>query len=164
MKTLLLLRHAKPSPTSPTGDDRDRPLVAEGRTQASGVGQLLIQQQLTPGRIICSTAVRARETISLVSEAASLTAAPGFDARLYNADAERVLEVVSEVEDEAGTVLVVGHNPGLAELITLLTGESKSMSPATLARLDLDIEEWGEPLTAAGRLVFALPPEAPEEN
>ena len=61
-------------------------------------------------------------------------------------------------------LLIVGHNPGLAELITRLTGASVSMSPATLARIDLDIKEWGEALTATGRLAFSLPPEASEDN
>lgn len=161
MKTLLLLRHAKPSPTNSTGNDHDRPLVAEGRAQASRVGHILQQQKLTPDRIICSTAVRARETLALVSEAASLTAGPRFDARLYNADTGHILDVVSEVENEVGTVLVVGHNPGLAELITLLTGERKSMSPATLARLDLDTDAWRKVRAGLrGRLAFALSPGA----
>jgi len=63
-------------------------------------------------------------------------------------------------------LLIVGHNPGLAELITRLTGAAASVPPATLARIELDIEAWGEVRAAggAGRLVFALPPEALEDN
>jgi phosphohistidine phosphatase len=165
MKTLLLLRHAQPAQTSPTGRDFDRPLIASGRTEAALVGHFLARRKLTPATAISSPAARARETAALVVEAARLfTTTTRFDERLYNADTGRILEVVSEVEAEVETVLVVGHNPGLAELIAHLTGESKRVSPATLACLCLDIKEWGEVLTATGRLAFALPPEALEDN
>ena len=164
MKTLLLLRHAKASRTSPTGQDIDRPLVEEGRADAPLVGQRLRREQLTPDAIICSSAVRAQQTIALVIEAAHLTTRPRIEPRIFEASAGRLLEVVSEVEAGAQTLLVVGHIPGLEQLIERLTGASVSMSPATLARIDLDIKEWGEAFTAAGRLAFALPPEASEDN
>jgi phosphohistidine phosphatase SixA len=59
-------------------------------------------------------------------------------------------------------LLVVGHNPGLEELLERLTGEHAPMLPATLARIELDIRAWDELRRAArqGRLIFALSPRA----
>jgi phosphohistidine phosphatase len=162
MKTLLLLRHARPASTSPNGRDFDRPLTDVGRAAARRVGQLLRQKEIKPEVVFSSPAARARETADLVCEAAGLSTQIRFDARIYEASSEELLQIVSEAEDGAETLLLVGHNPGLAELIALLTGESAGMSPATLARIDLDIDAWST-LRAApqrGRLVFVLPPEA----
>ena len=158
MKTLLLLRHAQTSPASPTGRDFDRPLVEAGRRAASLVGQLLRRKQLAPAVVISSPALRARETSGLACEAAQLSARTRFDKRIYEASVEQLLAVVSEVEDGAETMLIVGHNPGLQELLAHLTGEHAPMLPATLARIDLDIDAWDELRAAqAGRLIFALP-------
>lgn len=159
MKTLLLLRHARPTSTSPTGRDFDRPLTDVGRADARRVGQLLRHKEIKPEVVISSPAVRARETADLVCEAAGLSTQTRFDARIYEASLEELLQLVSEAEDGVETLLLVGHNPGLAELIARLTGENIAMSPATLARIELDIDSWNE-LNAAeqGRLVFALPP------
>ena len=162
MKTLLLLRHARPTAHSPTGRDFDRPLAAAGRDEARLVGQFLRREALAPDLLVCSPAARARETAALVAGAAlfpaATTTAARFDERIYDATAERLLEVVSEAAGDAGVVLVVGHNPGLAELILLLTGESASVAPATLARVELDIARWDEARAATGRLIFALAP------
>jgi phosphohistidine phosphatase len=163
MKTLLLLRHAKPNGFSPTGLDFDRALAVEGRADALLVGQFLRREKLTPGVVICSPAARARETAAHVVEAATLTVPPLFDGRIYEASAGQLVEVVSEAGDEADVVLLVGHNPGLQELLARLTGESAPMHTATLARIDLDVDAWGELGRAAhGRLVFARPPRASE--
>jgi phosphohistidine phosphatase len=158
MKSLLLLRHARPTTTSPTGHDFDRPLADVGRADASHVGRLLRQKEIEPEVVVSSPAARARETAGLVCEAAGLSVQTRFDARIYEASLEELLQIVSEAEDGAETLLIVGHNPGLAELIARLTGASLAVSPATLARIELDIDAWGDVQHAAGRLAFALPP------
>ncbi|HEV2800804.1 MAG TPA: histidine phosphatase family protein [Pyrinomonadaceae bacterium] len=159
MKTLLLLRHARPSQSSPTGRDFDRPLVEAGRADARLVGQTLVGRNLAPAVILCSPAARARETTEIVREAAQLSAPPRFDDRLFNATTEQLLAVLSESEDEAAVILLVAHNPGIAELILLLTGTSARVSPGTLARIELDIQTWRD-LSAdtTGQLAFALEP------
>ncbi|HYP01162.1 MAG TPA: histidine phosphatase family protein [Pyrinomonadaceae bacterium] len=158
MKTLLLLRHARPAPTSPTGRDFDRPLAEEGRADARRVGQFLRQKEIKPEIVLSSPAARARETADLVCEAAELSTQARLDARIYEASLEELLQIISEAEDGVETLLLVGHNPGLAELIALLTGKSEAVSPATLTRIELDIDAWGDAHNAAGRLAFSLPP------
>jgi len=164
MKTLLLLRHAQPTQTSPTGRDFDRPLTDEGRAAASLVGQLLRQRQLKPDIILCSPAVRAHQTVDHVIAAARFRCALHFYDRIYEASAEGLIGLIAEVvEAGAGVILVAGHNPGLLELLSRLTGDYRTpMLPATLARVDLDIAAWDELRATAeiGRLAFALPPEA----
>lgn len=165
MKTLLLLRHAKPTQTSPTGRDFDRPLVEEGRADASLIGQLLRRRTLTPDIVVCSPAVRAHQTADHVIEAAQFAARLLFHERIYEASADQLIEVVAEAGDDAETILVVGHNPGLQELLERLTGEYAPMHAATLARIDLDIGAWGNLRRAAkGRLVFALSAQASAEH
>jgi phosphohistidine phosphatase len=161
MKTLLLLRHARPTPNSPTGCDFDRPLAAEGRADALLVGQFLRRKELAPATVVCSPAARARQTAEHALEAAQLAAPLLFRDRIYEASVEQLIEVVAEAGGDAGVLLVVGHNPGLQELVARLTGAAASMHPATLARIDLDINAWDDLRGArAGRLVFALPPQA----
>jgi phosphohistidine phosphatase len=161
MKTLLLLRHARPNHTSRNGRDFDRTLSDEGRAEALLIGQLLRRRTLTPGTIICSPAARAHQTADLVIEAAQFTTRLLFYDRIYEATAEQLIEIVAGAGDDTEMVLIVGHNPGLQELIERLTGESAAMTPATLARIDLDIDAWDKlPAAAGGRLVFALSAQA----
>ena len=160
MKTLLLLRHARPVQTSPTGRDFDRPLAEEGRADALLVGRFLRRRQLTPDPVICSPALRARQTADLAIDAAKFTTRLLFRDRIYEASAEQLIEVVSEAAEGEDVILVVGHNPGLQELIFLLTGEHAAVTPATLARIDLDIDAWDKLGAARGQLVFAMSAQA----
>jgi len=170
MKTLLLLRHAQPTQTSPTGRDFDRPLTDEGHAAALLVGQLLRQRQLNPDIILCSTAIRAHQTADGVIAGARYHGALHFYERIYEASTETLIELIAEVvEENAAMILIIGHNPGLQDLLSRLTGDYRTpMLPATLARIDLDIAGWSKLHAAAtttaaaeaGRLVFALPPEA----
>lgn len=160
MKTLLLLRHARPAQVSPTGRDFDRPLVEEGRADALLIGQLLRRRQLTPDPIICSPALRAHQTADLAIEAAKFTTRLLFYERIYEASAEQLIEVVSEAAEGEDVILIVGHNPGLQELVFLLTGVSAPVFPATLARIDLDIDSWDKLGAARGQLVFAMSAQA----
>jgi phosphohistidine phosphatase len=152
MKTLYLMRHARPSPRGPGLEDFDRPLSSRGREEAPRVGEFIREENLRVDLMISSPAARARETAALVRESARLSADLLFDERIYEADAARLLEVVTQAADSAGALLLVGHNPGLEELLTLLTGERRSMTTAALARVALDVDEWAEVRGRAGRL------------
>ena len=151
MKTLLILRHAKSSWDDSSLDDRDRPLNARGRRDAPRVGDLLRDERLTPDLIITSDAVRAHATAVAVAEAAGHTRDIVADSLLYHASPEDILAVLETVDDASGnTVMIVGHNPGLEDLIEQLTGERHDMPTAALAQLALPISSWGE-LSASTR-------------
>ena len=115
-------------------------------------------RRLRPDVILSSPAERARETAALVAEAAGLTAPVRFDERIYEATSSRLLEVVTQTEETANELLLVGHNPGMEELLERLTGESRRMPTAALARIALDVEKWQKVREASGRLEWLVKP------
>jgi phosphohistidine phosphatase len=158
MKTLYLLRHAKSSWKEPGLEDFDRPLNRRGREAAPLVGRYIRKQGLRVDLLLSSPAARARQTAALVHEAARLTAELLDDERIYEADAARLLEVVEQAPESADALMLVGHNPGMEELLKLLTGEAREMSTATLACVALDVEKWSKARAGAGRLEWLVRP------
>jgi phosphohistidine phosphatase len=159
MKRLLLLRHAKSSWAEGGLADFDRPLNERGLRDAPLVGLHLRAQKIRPDLALCSPAERARQTAALVLEAARLQPLRlRYDERIYEADVSRLLEVVSQIEEEAGEVLIVGHNPGMEALLERLTGETRRMTTAALASITLDVEKWSKVREGNGRLEWHVRP------
>lgn len=156
MKKLLLLRHAKSSWADATLPDFERPLNERGQRAAPLVGKFMRERQLRPDMVISSPAKRTRETIALVLDAARLETETRFDERIYEATASSLLEVVSQIEDDKREVMLVGHNPGLENLLERLTGESERMPTAALARITLNAEKWSEAAKRGGGLEWLV--------
>jgi phosphohistidine phosphatase len=143
MKTLLVLRHAKSSWSDPALDDHERSLIKRGQRDGLRMGELVREHRLTPDVIISSDAVRARLTAEAVAQKARYEGEILLDRRLYIASPAGILAVLRTVrETKAGTVMIVGHNPGLEELIEHLTGEQQDLPTAALARIVLPIDRW----------------------
>ena len=142
MKTLLVLRHAKSSWNDPALDDHERPLNKRGRRDAPRMGELVRECGLIPDVIISSDAVRARLTAEAVAEAARYAGEILLDPRLYLACPADILSLLTTVRENAGTVMIVGHNPGLETLVEQLTGERQDLPTAALAQIGLPIEQW----------------------
>jgi phosphohistidine phosphatase len=160
MKTLLLLRHAKSSWKDPDLRDFDRPLNKRGIKAAARMGKFMRTQRINPGLIISSPARRARMTASLVMENARLDAELRYDERIYEADAETLLKVVSQIDEGVEMVVIIGHNPGMEELLEVLTGEEQEMATATLAEIALKVEKWNAVHQHSGRLKFLVKPKS----
>lgn len=158
MKALYLLRHAKSSWKEPGLQDFDRPLNNRGREAAPLVGQFIKKGRLRVDLVLSSPATRARQTAALVKESANLSAELLYDERIYEADAARLLEVVRQAAESADALMLVGHNPGMEELLELLTGEREEMPTAALACVSLDVEKWGKVREGAGRLAWVVRP------
>ena len=158
MKTLLLLRHAKSSWKDDEARDFDRPLNQRGLKAAPAIGRLIRKRKLQPDLVVGSPAERARQTTQLVIEAAGLKTELRYDERIYEASVARLMGVVSELDDEAGMVMLVGHNPGFEELLEVLTGEAHKMPTAALACIELNIEKWNKVRADAGRLEWLVKP------
>lgn len=160
MKTLFLLRHAKSSWRDTSLPDFERPLNERGRKAAPLIGKFMRRQKLRPQLILCSPAERARQTIALVQEAAAFKAELRYDERIYEATEARLRAVVSQIDESAGRALLVGHNPGMEELLQSLTGEVRRMPTAALAHITLNIERWADVRENSGDLVrFVRPKE-----
>nr|WP_206440280.1 histidine phosphatase family protein [Streptomyces scabichelini] len=123
MRRLVVLRHAKSA--WPDGvADHERPLAPRGRRDAPAAGRALADAHCLPDLVLCSTAVRARQTWELAAAQWAASPPVRHDPRLYGADVPELLAAVREVPDEVRTLLLVGHNPGLEELVLTLAGDS----------------------------------------
>lgn len=134
-RRLLVVRHAKAG--YPDGvADFDRPLTERGERDAEALGAWLLRERMVPDVVLVSTALRAARTWELMAGALD-GAAPEVHAerRLYNADADTVLELVRQLGGEAHTVAVVGHEPGLSTVAKSLADAGTS-DPEELAGLD----------------------------
>jgi phosphohistidine phosphatase len=121
-RTLVLLRHAK-AVREIDGPDIDRPLAGRGHRDATAAGRWLAEQGLNADLVLCSTAVRTRETWDYAASGGAKAADVWYDRRIYDADPRTLLEVIHEVPEQAGTVLLVGHAPGVPWLAHDLVAE-----------------------------------------
>ena len=145
MKTLLVLRHAKSSRDDPALDNRDRPLTAAESGTHRGWGGWSGTSNCLPNLVVCSDAVRARQTAEAMAEAAGYSGTILLEHRLYAAEAAVILAVLRDVvEPDVDTVIIVGHNPGLEDLVSALTGAREDLPTAALAQLALPIDRWSE--------------------
>ena len=154
MKTLLILRHGKSSWKHPGLADHDRPLNGRGRRDAPQVGRLLREKGLVPDLIVSSTAIRARVTAELVADRAGCSRRAKKNRDLYLASVPDILGVLRKVGGRASRLLVVGHNPGLEELIAGLTGCDVMLPTAALVEVRLEVDKWSKlDANTRGRLV-----------
>jgi phosphohistidine phosphatase len=163
MKTLFLLRHAKSSWKDKTLADFDRPLNSRGKRATQTLGAFFKKERVNPNLIISSCAVRARETIEAILHSSKTPSELRFDERIYEATAERLFEVVSEIEKAARSVMIVGHNPGLEELLAFLTGESRIMPTGALAKITFKDSNWNSIGPRAGTLEWLIKPKELEK-
>jgi phosphohistidine phosphatase len=159
MKNLFLLRHARAVPSSAGMRDFDRSLSDQGREQAERVGKYLQQKNIGFDLVFSSTALRARETTELVLTAAGSMSEVRYEQRIYEASTQQLLELVSEIENEKKEVLLVGHNPGIEELLKRLTGRFETMGTSTLAKIVIGGSEWIEAATEPNDLTWLFKPQ-----
>jgi phosphohistidine phosphatase len=123
VRTLLVLRHAKSSWADPTLADHDRPLAPRGARAASRIAAHLLSEGVRPELVLCSSARRARDTLDALRPVLGKRADLRTERGLYGAGAEEIMERLRIVDPEAASVMIVGHNPGLHDLVTRLAGD-----------------------------------------
>jgi len=168
MKLLGLFRHAKSDWHDATARDFDRPLNDRGRKGAAIMGRHIDSHGIKWQRVISSPAVRAAQTIEQAAEAAGKTIPIEWDRRIYLASSVTLADLLREIAEPTSRVLLIGHNPGLEDLIFDLVPDDGS-SPlreqveekfptATYAVLELDIAKWAELDDGCARLVHMMRP------
>jgi phosphohistidine phosphatase len=168
MKTLGLFRHAKSDWHDARARDFDRPLNERGRKGAALMGMHMRDHGLKWDRIIASPAVRVTQTIEIACQAAQIKAAVRWDRRIYLASSPTLLDLLREQEGEPGSILMIGHNPGLEDVIFDLVPDDGS-SPlrdvvedkfptATYAVLELAIDSWADLYDGCAKLVHMTRP------
>ncbi len=158
MKQLFLLRHAKSSWDDPNLSDFDRPLNERGQKTAPKMGKVIAEKKVKPEIILCSPAKRTIETLELVIESSKLRSDIAYEKRIYDASTRTLLEVLRAQDPEITSILMIGHNPGLSDLLTELTGESEHFPTAALAKIQLHIKSWNGIKDGAGKLSWILRP------
>ncbi|GAB3766796.1 phosphohistidine phosphatase [Nocardioides ginsengisegetis] len=153
--TLVLLRHAK-SDWSGDEDDRHRPLAARGRRQAPEAGRWLASGVERIDLAVVSPAVRARSTWELAAAELAVPPPVRLEEDVYAASADGLLDVLAGLPEDLATVVLVGHNPGLEDLVEQLTGEWVSLPTSAVAVVDLpgawaDVARVTGVLRATGR-------------
>jgi len=144
MKTVLILRHAKSSWKHPDLDDHDRPLNKRGLRDAPRMGRLIEEAGLVPELICSSSATRALTTARRVAEACGYDGELRVVPELYLAAPETYVDVLAALPDGLERVMLVGHNPGMADLVATLTGGEERFPTAALAHVRLSAERWDD--------------------
>ncbi len=168
MKTLLLLRHAKSGWDNPGLTDHDRPLAPRGKKAAPAIGGMLRQSGLTPGRVLCSTARRARQTWERIAPYIDPDPEVEFRRDIYDAETScELLTILRGQPHHAATVMLVGHNPALEDLARSLYRDgdpdahaamTEKYPTAALAEISFAVDNWRDVGRETGTLARFVKP------
>lgn len=152
MKKLILIRHGEAEQQTEIIKDFDRDLTDAGKQNAAKSAAMLLNTIAAPDIIITSPAVRALNTAQIFA------ATFGFDRvqtnpEIYEAKAETLLKMVNKLNHEHEIVCLVGHNPGVSNLLYYLTGEVTTMPTSAWVEIELDTESWAEASIKTGNLL-----------
>lgn len=157
-RRLILTRHAKSDWDDPSLPDHDRPLNARGRRSARALGDWLASRGYDPEEVLCSSSARTMQTWDLVSAAVFETCpALRIEQGLYHAGPEQMLQVLRTAS--ASTVMLIGHNPGIAAFAASLPGRPpldpdfrRYPTAATLV-VDFQADDWGQVQPGTGSVL-----------
>lgn len=168
MKTLTLLRHAKSSWDDPVARDFDRPLNAKGQRAAAAMGRYIRSEAPAFDHVVASPATRVVETIEQVEAGYGSELAPAWDRRIYLASASSLLDIVHTLPPGADSALLIGHNPGLEDLILMLIPDragdalrdsvEEKFPTAAIAVMTFDVAGWAAIRAGSGTLIRFIRP------
>ena len=164
---LWLLRHAKSSWDDPDMEDVERPLAPRGARAADRMRDYLDAEDIRPDLVLCSSALRTRETLARILPGLGPELTVRIEPSVYSFDADALLQRLQQLPADVGSVMLVGHNPAMQELASLLAAEGerldelrKGFPTAALAELNLPVGSWPELAPGTGRLTrFIVPRE-----
>jgi phosphohistidine phosphatase len=160
VKRLYLLRHAKSSWKDATLADHDRPLSGRGRRAAKAIGRHMRDEGIEPQLVLCSSALRARETLARIEPALGASAVK-VERQLYGASAAGLMARLRRVPGRVSAVLIIGHNPGLQDLALMLSASislGAKYPTGALATLELGVDSWRALDGGCGELVGFVRP------
>ena len=159
MLSLILFRHGKSDWDTPFANDHDRPLAHRGKDAARCMGRLLQQAGQTPDLAICSSALRAKDTLQLAARAGRWDCAMRTEAGLYEASSDSALQLIRATEGAVPCLLLTGHEPTFSDLASRLVGSAMLRVPtAAMLRIDFACEAWSQVGYGTGELRWLLPP------
>lgn len=149
MKKLLLIRHAKTG--SHDMADFKRPLTDRGIRDAEFMARQLQNAGLLPEYILTSAALRTQTTAGIIAEKLNIPHKTS-DKAIYEASTHTLLKIINHLPAGYNFIALVGHNPGISQILYELSGEIRDMPPAGIALIDFDIDEWELVHTDTGKL------------
>lgn len=159
MKTLYIMRHGKAEDTSDKADYK-RKLISKGIKRNDKIGRMLFARKCKIDTIICSNAARTIETAEMIAELFSFPIQEIQKVKeFYLAPVSVMLDTFYAVDNSFSNILVVGHNPGVSELITSLSSQLIDWLPTSaLVAIEIDTDRWEEISNAPTRIAFSLLP------
>ena len=158
MLTLNLIRHAKTQQISPTGRDYDRELLDKGIAQANILGNYLQAHHINLGKIICSSAVRTQQTKSVICQHLTERCNYELTKELYDAFHSGIIEVIQKFGKNEGVVTIIGHNEGISQLASYLSGEPTHMRTSEMISIAIPFESWDYLSEGTGGVSFRYRP------
>jgi len=156
MKKLLLIRHAKAEKET-GGKDFDRPLKYPGIQDARFMVEHIREAGINPQLIVTSPAMRTKTTAEIFADAFKLPD-PTTEKSIYEASQQTWLKVINRLPDQYDFIALVGHNPGVANILYYLTGETREVHTSTTALIEFDLDKWSEISGDTGKLTYYSSP------
>jgi phosphohistidine phosphatase len=156
MKKLLLIRHAK-AVHDTSYSDFERPLKHSGTRDAMMMAERMERESIKPQLLITSPSLRTAATADIFSEHLELPK-PKEDGRIYDAARETLLNVIDGFPEGHDFVALVGHNPGISEVLNYFTQEFREVSPGAAALITFEVDEWKHLSRHTGRLTWFSSP------
>jgi len=142
MKLLLIMRHAKSSWDNSHLDDFERPLNPRGQKDAPRMGTLLKTKKLLPELILASPAVRVKQTLELMTKTCDYQGKIEWIKDYYGATPNDYIAGIQTVPDKVQKVMIVGHNPGMEDLLNQWVPIDEKFPTAAIACLEFDLKSW----------------------
>ncbi len=167
MLDLYILRHAKSSWKDLSLDDFDRPLNKRGQLNATQMGRFLVEKNVSPELVLCSTANRCKETLKRTISEGFTPSQHVFLDQLYMASSSEIFEEINNTSETVSSLMIIGHNPGLENLIELLVKNKKhpdflsiraKFPTCALAHIQFDIDYWSKLAPNSGSLYCYITP------
>ena len=166
MRTLYVLRHAKSDWGDASLRDFDRPLNGRGRKSAKAMGRELRERGLTPDLVLLSPSARTTETLARVEEGFGASFEKVEERSIYLAETEELVALIRNAPAQSDRLMIVGHNPGMHELVLLLANgprdlreEAAAKFPTgAMAEISFDVGDWSDVTPGSGFIRSFLKP------
>ena len=168
MKYLFIVRHSKAAYMDPQFDDFDRPLTAAGQQSITILLEQIKDISVAPDVVLCSAARRTRETLEGLRSLLSSFCRVDFDDELYAASRQALASKIHQVDDQCAALMLVGHNPGLEQLVSWLLGDDsdlsliKTLPTCGFVKIAFDVDSWALVGPGNGVLKHYVVPDEPQ--
>jgi phosphohistidine phosphatase len=165
VRTIILLRHAKSSWSDPTLADMDRPLTPRGERASRSIAKYIRRKKIHPALVLCSPSLRTRQTLEAIESSLGKRSAVELVPALYAASETELLEQLQALPDSIGSVMLIGHNPGLHDLVRVLASRradlrkvEEKFPTGALVTLVVDSNSWAALRPGNAKLVDYVVP------